>query len=106
MYYINDDAFDRLFKASRRVETHDAWGLQKRLEAYPVIRQWDSGEEIGAASGQWEEQARLIDPLSGDLFLEVREVYHGERHCNKKPRFYRIPRKLYMQGLLLEEAQK
>lgn len=92
MYYINDDGFVNLMKAATRVITRDPWGIKKRLAEYPVIRAWDSGEQIGESSGEWEEQARLID-AGGDLFLETQEVYHGIRHGNKAPEFYRVPRR-------------
>ena len=104
MFYTNDDSFARLLKAATPVDTHDAWGMQKRLRSWPVIKRWDSGEQIGASSGQWEEQARLID-MAGVFYLEVQQVYHGERYCNKRPAFYRISRRLYEAALAAEGVE-
>lgn len=92
MYYIQEDSFVNIMKAATRVITRDPWSIQKRLKEYPVIRRWDSGEKIAPSSGEWEEQARLIDAGS-ELFLETQEVYHGIRYCDKAPEFYRVPRR-------------
>ena len=105
MFYINDDIFSTLLKGGKPVDTRDAWGVQKRLNAYPVVRRWDSGEQIAPSSGEWEEQARLID-AAGELYLEVQEVYYGERYGNKPPAFYRISRELCESALAAEGAQK
>ena len=105
MFYINDEIFARLLKGGQKIETRDPWGLRERLNAYPGIRHWDSGERIAPSSGQWEEQALLIN-AAGELYLEVQEVYYGERYGNKPPAFYRISRELCESALAAEGAQK
>ena len=94
MYYIKEESFSALMAKAERVHTSDPWGMRKRLGEYPVVRSWDSGEAIGASSGQWEEQARLIDTLTGEMIIETQAVYHGERHGNKQPCFFRIEKTL------------
>ncbi len=102
MFYINDETYQKLLAGAEPVNTADPYGLQKRLDAYPVIRYWDSGETIGASAGQWEEQARIIDVPGDDLYLEVHNAYYGERFGNTAPEFYRVPRSLYEE---LQEQQ-
>ena len=104
MYYINDDIFSALLKGGKPVATRDPWGLRKRIDRYPSIRWWDSGERIGVSSGQWEERARLIDTMSDTLLLEVQEVYWGQCFGDKPPAYYRIPRALYENALVEEGA--
>lgn len=105
MFYIKEESFNRIMAKAERVHTSDPWGMRERLREYPVIRYWDSGEAIGASSGQWEEQARLIDTLSGELVVEVQEVYHGERFGNKAPLFFRAARQAYEAELAKAEAE-
>ena len=98
MYYINDVIFSTLLKSATRVATRYPWDIQKRLNAYSVIRRWDSGERIAPSSGEWEEQARLVD-AAGELFLVVQEVYRGERHGDKAPEFFAVPRNVIAEVL-------
>ena len=98
MFYINDDSFVELLKSATPVATSDPWGIQWRLDAYPTILRWDSGEQIAPSSGEWEEQARLID-AAGELFLEVQEVFYGERYGNKPPTFFAVSRRAFAEVL-------
>ena len=98
MYNINEDSFVRLLKSATPVATSDPWGIQRRLDAYPTIRRWDSGEQIAPSSGEWEEQSRLID-AAGELFLEVQEVYYGERYGDKPPTFFAVSRRAFEEAL-------
>lgn len=104
MFYINDETYQKLLASAERVNTKDPYGLQKRLSRYPVIRYWDGGETIGASSGQWEEQARLIDAGVDFLFLELQEVYWGQSFGDKPPKFYKVNKSAY-EELLTEEQQ-
>lgn len=105
MFYINDETYRKLLAGAKPVNTADPYGLQERLDRYPSIRWWDSGEKIGVSSGQWEERARLIETMSDILLLEVQEVYWGQCFGDKPPAYYRIPRALYEDALVKEGAE-
>lgn len=94
MHYIQSDRLSGMLKVAEPLDIEDGWEqdtLVKKAD-YPVIEHFDSGDDIDVSSGEWEEIADLYSVPGGQLLLRVQEVYWGQCHGDKEPRWYSAKR--------------